>query len=476
VLTLAGGALRFYRLDHQSLWIDEYLMILRACLGEPFRWGDWLVNPQGPLEALVLRLWTGLCGTSDWQLRFPSALFGTATIPAVYFLARRIHASAAWPAALLATISPFLVWYSQEVRHYALAALTVTLAGLAFLRLAEDPPARRSMGLYSLSLLAGLMSHLTMGFVAMAHGLSLLFWRRERFGRWLLAALPAFLLFSPWIWFSVSRNLNLRHVAQPGPIPVAEKLRGETTFNWLAFPFTGQILLGGNTLGPPLSDLQLAPRLSTVRPYLPIIIPLGLGAVILAGAGIRRLRREPGRLLLMTLWVLLPLAGVAVMSWRNLKPFNPRYLVGAMPVLLVLMGAGFAALLATRRRLALAAALLVLLPMGVSLRNYYFDPRYWREDVRGAARILAREAGAEDIILGQGSARVLEWYEHGPAPWQPVHRPWVDDSDVLTARVTEWTAGRRHAWLLATRAWSVDPGGILRRHLEERFGPGRDYP
>jgi hypothetical protein len=77
MLTLFGAVLRFLRLDHQSLWIDEVLMIQRASLGEPFRWADWFINPQGPLPALLLRLSTSYWGLTEWAMRFPSAAAGT---------------------------------------------------------------------------------------------------------------------------------------------------------------------------------------------------------------------------------------------------------------------------------------------------------------------------------------------------------------------------------------------------------------
>lgn len=476
ILTLAGGALRFSRLDAQSLWIDEYLMVLRASLGEPFRWADWFVNPQGPLPALVIRLWSDLCGTSDWILRIPSACYGTATIPGVFFLARRMCRSAAWPATVLATLSPFLLWYSQEARHYGLAFLVATWSGIAFLRLAEDPPGRKGRILYPATLLIGMLSHLVMGFVALAHGLTLLFWRRERMRAWLTAAIPAFLLFTPWLWYSVTQNLNLEHVARIDPIPVSEMLRGQTTFSWLALPFTGLVLLGGYSLGPPVAELHAAPHLSTVLPDLPLIAPLGLGALILAVAGLVRLRREPGRLTLVAFWVLLPLVAVMAMSWRNLKPFNPRYLGMALPVILVVLGAGFSLLARSRRWLAALVALMVVVPMTVALGNYFTDPRYAHEDVRGAARILRQEATGEDIILGQGAARVLDWYYKGPAGWQLVYGVWTRDSAVMTRKLDEWTNGRRYAWLLISRPWLDDPELTLRALMERRFGPGHSYP
>ena len=476
LLTLVAATLRLVRLDAQSLWIDEFLMILRASLGEPFRWSDWFVNPQGPLPALLLRWSVAAFGSSEWALRLPSALLGTATVPLVYILARRLHPSSAWPAAILATISPFLIWYSQETRHYALAVLAAAWSGIAFLRLLDERPGRSAVLHYSLSLLVGLMSHLVMGFVAIAHGLTLFRWRRDRVPAWLAAVVPAFLLFSPWLWVAVTQNLNLANVAQPGSIPEAELLRGESTFSWLGLPYTFFVFLAGYSLGPSLVELHDAPRMATVLPHLATILPLALGALVLALSGLAAMRREPAHRGLVLLSLAVPLLAVTLLSLQNAKVFHPRYVALALPFLLSLLGAGFAHLRATRVVVACAAALLVVVPSLVSLGNYYGNSRYAREDSRGAARILRGQATASDIVLGQGAPQLLEWYDHGPAPVVIVFEPWLRDPQALDARIEAWSAGRRHVWLMCVRPWIQDPGRTLKTVLDRRFGPGEAHP
>ena len=476
LLTLVAGTLRLVRLDAQSLWIDEFLMIGRASLGEPFRWSDWFVNPQGPLPALLLRWSVALFGSPEWALRLPSALLGMATVPLIFFLARRLHPASAWPAAILATLSPFLVWYSQEARHYALAILAAAWSGIAFLRLLDDRPGRGAVWHYSLSLLVGLMSHLVMGFVALAHGLTLLIWRRDRLPAWVTAVVPAFLLFSPWLWVAVTQNLNLAHVAQSGPIPAAELLRGESTFSWMGLPYTFFVFLAGYSLGPSLVELHDAPRLATVLPHLVLILPLAAGALVLALAGLVAMRQAPAHRGLVLFTIFVPLVAVTLMSLRNAKVFHPRYVALALPFVLTLLGAGFAELHARRRLSAYGAALLVLVPSLVSLGNYYGNGRYAREDSRGAARILLREAIATDLVLGQGAPQLLEWYAHGPAPVVVVYEPWLRDSAALDARFVEWTADRERIWLMSVRPWLQDPERRLKTELDRRFGPGHAYP
>jgi mannosyltransferase len=62
-------------------------------------------------------------------VRSLSALVGTATVPAVYAAARELcDRRTALAASGLAVVSPFLVWYSQEARAYALLVLLGALS------------------------------------------------------------------------------------------------------------------------------------------------------------------------------------------------------------------------------------------------------------------------------------------------------------------------------------------------------------
>jgi putative copper export protein len=72
-------------------------------------------------------------------------LFGVATIPVVYLIARRMAGGAAGAAAAaLAAVNPALIWYSQEARSYSLLVLLSALGFLFFLR-ARDGYARRDL-------------------------------------------------------------------------------------------------------------------------------------------------------------------------------------------------------------------------------------------------------------------------------------------------------------------------------------------
>ena len=80
----------------------------------------------------------------EWALRFPSAFFGTLTVPLMWAMALRLFGRgrsgrvAALAAALLTALSPLYVYYAQEARMYTQLTFLGLLAGYALLRATMD--------------------------------------------------------------------------------------------------------------------------------------------------------------------------------------------------------------------------------------------------------------------------------------------------------------------------------------------------
>jgi len=125
-------AVRVLGLDGQSLWRDEIDAIRFASSPLAELLGMFAQPGQnGPFYYLVLRPWLGVAGQSAFALRFFSLSFGLLTVPLVYQLGRRLFPrlpQVALLAALLATLSPYLVWYSQEGKMYSLVVCLIVLS------------------------------------------------------------------------------------------------------------------------------------------------------------------------------------------------------------------------------------------------------------------------------------------------------------------------------------------------------------
>jgi len=122
-LTVLAVVLRLA--TERSFWVDEAISVRQVQLPlgamlDDLRTTD--VHP--PLHFIVLWGVVRLLGTAEWAVRLPSVLFGAALVPCLYGLCRELFdRRTAQVAAVLAVPAPFLVWYSQEARMYALFML-----------------------------------------------------------------------------------------------------------------------------------------------------------------------------------------------------------------------------------------------------------------------------------------------------------------------------------------------------------------
>src|SRR5215207_4922287 len=140
-LVAAAAVLRFAGIGDQAYWGDEAYTAFYAELA-PDEILPRISEAEGtpPLYYLVVWLWMKLFGNGEAALRTVSALAGTATVPVTYLAAAQFASRrAALAAAALVAVSPMLIWYSQEARAYALAALLGALSLLTCGRALPEP-------------------------------------------------------------------------------------------------------------------------------------------------------------------------------------------------------------------------------------------------------------------------------------------------------------------------------------------------
>jgi len=215
IILLLGFALRLYRLGAASIWLDETATIRLSKL--PFS-RLWLsaYDSSPPLYYSIIKLLLPL-GQSEFALRLPSVLFGTATIAVIYLTGRKLAGPmAASAAALLLALSFPNIEYSQEARHYALLGfcLSLSLYGLVTLGTQwRDSGSGFNFsrficcggGLYALGVLAALYTHNVAVFYWLGTQCFFLAWwaRPLRFataglGAWFVLNLAVLLLWLPW--------------------------------------------------------------------------------------------------------------------------------------------------------------------------------------------------------------------------------------------------------------------------------------
>ncbi|HUB89618.1 MAG TPA: glycosyltransferase family 39 protein, partial [Dyella sp.] len=131
---------RLFRIDHQTLWLDEALTLQRIHRDLGGLVVDSFASRHMPAYFLLLRLLSFVFGAGEAWIRIPSALFGAMSAGMVYVIASRIGSCRAGiVAGLLMALSPLQVQYGQEARSYALVTLLITVALWGLLRLAQQP-------------------------------------------------------------------------------------------------------------------------------------------------------------------------------------------------------------------------------------------------------------------------------------------------------------------------------------------------
>ncbi|MDR1582749.1 MAG: glycosyltransferase family 39 protein [Prevotellaceae bacterium] len=121
LLTLAAFVLRIIHVDYLTLWVDEYVHVDRARFfpEQPLFTSD---NNGILLTMFIIPLFK-LFGANEFWARFPSVIFGTLLVPAVYLFAKHFfnkNRNIALISAALVAFSTYLTFWSRISRNYAI--------------------------------------------------------------------------------------------------------------------------------------------------------------------------------------------------------------------------------------------------------------------------------------------------------------------------------------------------------------------
>jgi predicted membrane-bound mannosyltransferase len=175
LITLLALFFRMIGIDKPSgLWFDEALTYYSASQQFPLEIIKSTVH--APLHFLMLHLWMNIFGSSDIVLRLFSVFLGVITVPVMYFFGREFDdftdtekkdgiSKTGITAAILASINSLLIYYSQEVRFYALIVLFSALSGLFTVKLLKKPSLKIFITLLIINLLLISSYILGIGFI-----------------------------------------------------------------------------------------------------------------------------------------------------------------------------------------------------------------------------------------------------------------------------------------------------------------------
>jgi mannosyltransferase len=386
-ITALAAALRFAGLDVQSYWLDESftVLVVDRDLGGTLD-GIAEVESTPPLYYLLAWLWAKAFGTDEAALRSLSALLGTLTVPAAYLAARRLlSATAGVVIALLVAVSPFLVWYSQEARAYALAILLGTVSLLLMARAMQERDGR-SLAWWALAAGAAVASHYFVVLLVACEAIVLL--------RVLAGARAARVAVA-----SVA-GVCLALV----PLALAQRDNGgasgfrEAALSGRIRDIPKEFLLG--EFGGPVRGLG------------PLCALLAGTALVLLVA-----RADPGQRRRAAVPAALALGAVALALVAALVGedyLTPRHLAAAWVPAFLVVAAGATAARARVAGAVVAGALAVA--FAAITISVPFDEDLQRDDWRGAAKALGTRDGARAIVMSPATGFVpLSLYEPGTA-------------------------------------------------------------
>ncbi len=405
-IILLAFAHAIWQLDAKAMWWDESLSLQRAESGWASLLRGTLIMTDGVgsiattdqhpfllflLQGLLLRV----AGISEFVLRFPSVAAATLLVPIGWAVARNyvrwqvLPSSTPYWAALLLAINPFLLWYGQEARPYALWAALALLHYYLLLRLVQ--PARQHKRLwagYLLITLLHLSSHYYAIFVLPVHALALFFLLLPRYrlralliGSGILAVGAAIALRLATIVLGQGGGGNFSPIALP--ILLADLLNAFSMglsvdiddVRWLNWVFGGLMLIGLS------AAIRTRPAIRAGGWLLPALIAVPITAVMLMN------QIQPGYMnarhlsLLVGFYVLAAAGGLGVI-WRY-----QRYASGVLTAILV---AG----------------------MLYSTYKYFTAPQYSKDDYRAMGRYLETNLLPGDLLLLNPffSWRIFDYY------------------------------------------------------------------
>jgi hypothetical protein len=381
LIVAAGAVLRIVQID-QSVIADELWSNTEATR---FDFGGMIDYVRGPQEATpplftILAWLSAHVSDSPAVLRIPAVAAGILTIPVVFAIGdRTIGRRAALIAAALVALSPILIWYSIELRAYAVAILLSSASTLALL-IAIERARLAWWCAYAILVAAAAYTHYTVIYVLAAQLLWVLAFRPQARKPALLATAAAAVLFLPWVG-ELRSDLDA-----PG--------------QWI---ITGLVPFGFDNFVDSTKRIVFGPPLVSLRDF------YGLGPIVLFAVGVgvaalgavvgwlgSRARGRPGAELALPLMLgLATPVGAALASIIGDDQFLPRNLLTSVPgILLVLAALICAGPLLSR---AISGVLIVGVFAFGAVRS--LEPRFQRSDFEGAAAYVDANAEPTDVVL-----------------------------------------------------------------------------
>jgi uncharacterized membrane protein len=373
--------LRLWNLGSESAWIDEAYSIALSNHSILDILKGTAADQHPPLYYLLLKFWL-LFGSGVTYARLLSVIIGVINVGQIlHFGYRSAGILISLMAGLLVAVSPMHVWYSQEIRMYILL-VSLTTASTAALWWASRGKKRRGWIFYCIFSILSIYTHYFAVFVFIAQGVWMLAWawKREKlwqFWYWLGSMAVTGLLFLPWL-------------------PIAINQTRFHTMTWVTSP---TLFIIRDTLLRLIFGIAVISLPDLVRWLVFFVV-----FVVFIWSLIKYLRHprtKKDSYFLIFSWGVLPFTLISIIALIYPVYQFKQYLIVLLPILFLAawITYGFP------KKLAIPSFIILVLAATVSLA--YQQALLTKDDWRGTAKFIARNALPEDVFFGNPAATSL---------------------------------------------------------------------
>ena len=491
-------ALRTYALGAQSLWNDEGNSVALAPLSLEAIANAAAHDIHPPLYYFLLHFWAPLVGNTEYAVRFLSVIAGVLVVAVTFrFAYLFFDEEVAIIAAFLSAFSAFQVYYSQEARMYIWVTLwsVVSVLAMAVMFKRNDPPPEQAAEnqtpaasppvprrtsrsarslvwvVYIVATIAALYTQYFAAAIVVAENAAfalwlLLAWRDKRANLkhsvvfWLAAQAIVALAIAPW-YLSVRDQL--------AAWPAISDSVDLPTLLWRVL----NVFSVGTTLDA-----------ATALP-----IAAAFGVLLIASIRWARDAQTDFAAGALGLWLLAPVGVMFAISLSR-PAYNPKFLLLATPAFFILAARGMARIypgLFLRQRYAAGkrsslrwfyflVGVLVAVGFVPSLRNYYFNPAYARDDYRSIVQFVDSVARPGDGILvdALGQIDVVRYYRRGDQQLFLLPRMRPPDPVMTRADVDDMLGKAQRLFAIYYATEQSDPQGIVETRLAQKAFKARD--
>lgn len=444
VVIVVGLIVRLISLN-QSLWLDEAINILAvknfSLPGLITQYAIADFHPPGWF--IILWFWGKAFGYSEIAMRIPSVFFGVITIYVVYLIGEKLFSKKlGLVAALLLSINPLHIYYSQEARMYSMAALAVAVSIYILIKLIQKKQV--SMVFIVLSNIFILLSDYVAYFIFPVELILLLLLKeRKLIKRWFIAVIIALVLMSWWIPLFFNQ-LNAGAVAAE-KLPAWRFIVGGFDFKTIPLTFVkfiiGRISLADKTL------------------YYILLLPICSLFGYLLLSGVRKSDSFQKKLLLT--WILIPPL-IATLISLVVPVYNYFRVLFILPGFVILIAFG---VLQFKNRLRIIILVTVILIELICSLLYLFLPSYQREDWRGLVAYFQSFKPPIVLFESPGILPPFDYYAKGSLNAKGALQDFPANNESAVSDLEVLIKGSKEVYLVDYLVQISDPNRFVAKKL-----------